>query len=165
MQLSTLTLNCTNAIFHNKTRHFECFAVENLICVSVNTALKLRKCEVPLQNTCCFGFTVENQLCASPNSDVKLHKCNNPPKTRIFECVTVGKPICETVNSDFKFSNAIFYYKHVFFSVLRWKTRFVQVSTDNSDLKINKCGIPLQNTSFFAFYGGISALFKCQLWL
>ena len=129
MQLSTLTLNCTNAIFHNKTRHFECFADENLICESVNTALKLRKCGVSLQNPSCFGFTVENQLCASANSDVKLHKCINPSKTRIFECLTVGNPIFATFNSDFKFRNAIFYDKHVFFSVFRWKIRFVQVLT------------------------------------
>ena len=120
MQLSTLTFNCTNAIFHNKTRLFECFAIENLICVSVNTALKLRKSEVPLQNTSCFGFTVENQLCASANSDVKLHKCNNLSKTRHFECFTAGNPICATVNSDFKFTYAIFYYKHVFLSTLQW---------------------------------------------
>ena len=129
MQLSTLTLNCTNAIFQNKTRHVECFAVENPICESVDSDLKLHKCGIPQQNTSFYGFTVENQLCARANSDVKLHKCNNPSKTRLFECFTAENPICATVNSDFKFTSAIFYYKHVFLSSLQWKIRFVQVST------------------------------------
>ena len=129
MQLSTLTLNCTNAIFQNKTRHSECFAVEKPICESGDSDLKLHKCGIPQQNTSFYGFTVENQLCASAISDVKLHKCNNPSKTRLFESFTAGNSICATVNSDFKFTNAIVYYKHVFFSSLKWKIRFVQPST------------------------------------
>ena len=84
VQLSTLTLKCTNAIFHHKARLFECFEVENPVCESVNSDIKLHKCGIPQQNTSFYCFRNENQLCANANSDVKLHKCNNSSQNTSF---------------------------------------------------------------------------------
>ena len=89
-------------------------------------------------------------------------------------------------------TNAIIHHKHVFLSILKREIRFVQLSSlilnrthgifhykkplfkcfevDNwicasvdPDLKLHKCGIPLQNTSFCAFVSRQSAVCKCQL--
>ena len=129
MQLSTLTLNCTNEIFHNKTGLFEYFAVENSICANVTYDLKLLKCGISPQNTSFCAFYkwkisfVQVQTLTLNCTNAIIHR-----KTRLFDCFTVKKPICATVNSDFK-SNKCNIPKHVFLCVLLWKTRFVQVST------------------------------------
>ena len=63
MHMSTVTLNYTNAIFHHKTPLFECFAVENPICASVNYDFE---CGFPQQTTSLRAFySRKTALCKS----------------------------------------------------------------------------------------------------
>ena len=64
VKVSTLALNCTNAIIHCKIRIFECFAIEKPICASVNSDLKLHKLGNQVLNTCfCAFYNVISALC------------------------------------------------------------------------------------------------------
>ena len=103
MQLSTLTINCTNEIFHNKSSLFEYFKVENLICASVNYDLKFHKCGNSLQNTSfCAFYKWKISFVQVPTLTINCTNAITHRKTRLFDCFTVKQPICATVKSDFK---------------------------------------------------------------
>ena len=99
VQMPTLTLNCTNAIIHRKTRIFDCFTVKKPICATANFDFKSHKCNIPHQNTYFWVFWCgKSDLC----------KCQ--------------------LWLDFaqmRYSTA----KNVFLFVLQWKISFVQVPT------------------------------------
>ena len=103
VQLSTLNLNCTKAMFHHKTPLFECFAIENPISARVNSDLKLYKCDIPSQNTsfCAFcsgkSASYKCQLWLEIAQMQKIYR-----KICLFEFCTVENSICATVNSDIK---------------------------------------------------------------
>ena len=82
--VSILTLNCTNVVFHSKTRPFVHFKVENKLCASANSNLNLHNAIIYRKTHIFKCFTLKNPNCTTVNSDFKMHKCNIPLKNSPF---------------------------------------------------------------------------------
>ena len=99
VQVSTMTWNWTNAVFHHKIRLFVRSAVENQLRTSANSDLKLHTCE---------NFIAKHVFLSVAQW-----------KTRFMQLSTM------TLNC----TNAIFHHKARLFRVLKSKNRFMQVLT------------------------------------
>ena len=99
VQVSTMTWNCTNAVFHHQIRLFVRFAVENQLRTSANSDLNLHICENSIAKHV-FLSVVQWKIRFVPLSTLTLN--------------------C---------TNAIFHHKARLFRVLRSKIRFMQVLT------------------------------------
>ena len=91
VQFPTLTLNCTNALIHLKTRLFEYFKIGKTIFKTVNPDFKLYKCNILRQNTSFWVFAVQNPISANVNFDLKLQKCGIPQENTSFWVLHGGK--------------------------------------------------------------------------
>ena len=99
VQVSTMTWNCTNAVFHYQIRLFVRFAVKNQLRTSANSDLNLHICENSIAKHV-FLSVVQWKIRFVPLSTLTLN--------------------C---------TNAIFHHKARLFRVLRSKIRFMQVLT------------------------------------
>ena len=165
---------CDNPLQY--TLFWSVFEMGNPICVSVNSDLKLHKCGTQLQNTSfCPFYYGKSALCS-------CQLCLYIAQNNLCKCY----PRLKTAQMLYPI------VKQVSLCVLQLEISFVQVSTltlncinmlihrkkllfycfvmDNpgcasfySDLKLHKCCIPLQSTSFCAFNNRKSAVCMCQL--
>ena len=73
-----MSLNCTDAVFHSKTRLVDCFTVKisfvYLSTLALNCTNVIFHNKTPLFEC----FAKENLICASVNSDFNSHKCGIP---------------------------------------------------------------------------------------
>ena len=155
--MQTLTLNCTNAIIHRKTRLFECLTVEKPICETVNSDFKVFCCGK--SDVCKYQLWLE----IAQERYSKLHKCNIPPQNTSFIVFCHGKTDqckCQLWLEIVQMRYSI--TKYVFLCVLLWKISFVQVPTLTWICTYAK--ILSQNTSFWVLYSGKPDLCNCQLW-
>ena len=162
VQMSSLTLNCTIEIFHHKTRFFKCFSVQNLICASVNSNLKLHIFSILPKNVFSWDLKWKISFVQVPTLTLNCKNAITHYKTRLFDCFTVEKLICATVNSNFKLHKC---------NIPQQNTSFLVFCSWKSDLcKCQHCFEIAQMRSsiakhvLFWFYCGKSALCKCQLW-
>lgn len=112
VQLSTLNLNCTNAMYHHKTPLFECFATENLISASVNSIVQMRYSIAKYVFWCVLQW--KSSFVQVPTLTWKCTYAKILSQNTVFWVLYRGKPdLCNRQVSTLTLNctNAIFHYK------------------------------------------------------
>ena len=116
---------------YSKTRIFVCIIVENPICASVNSDLKLHKCGIPQQKPLLCVLLWKLSFVRVPTLTLNCTNAIIHRNKDVFLSVLQRKiRFVQLSTLTLNCTNAIYSTtKHVFFSVLLWKIRFMQEST------------------------------------
>ena len=118
VQVSTLTWNCTNAVFQRKTRCFVCFTVKNQLCASADSIFKSHTCDYLSQNVYLSVLRWKTRfvqlltfilICTNEIFHHKIH---------LFECFAVENPICASVKCDLILHKCVFPPQNAYFCAL-----------------------------------------------